>query len=82
MFIIYKNENVNSLLAGTFWLKGFEPFKFIDGKESLKRFREMEGKVDMVIIGGSKACDRNLMLIVNIKRNNNNNGISKNKNKP
>jgi DNA-binding response OmpR family regulator len=28
----------------------------------------MEGKVDAVIIGGSIACDRNLMLIVNIKK--------------
>jgi heptaprenylglyceryl phosphate synthase len=28
----------------------------------------MEGKIDVVIIGGSTACDRNLMLIVNIKK--------------
>jgi DNA-binding response OmpR family regulator len=68
VFIIYKNEDVNSLLAGTFWLKGFEPFKFIDGKESLKRFREIDGKVDAVVIDYEIALDNGLMLIVNIKR--------------
>ena len=68
VFIIYKNEDVNSLLAGTFWLKGFEPFKFIDGKESLKRFREIDGKVDAVVIDYEIALDNDLMLIVNIKR--------------
>ena len=68
VFIIYKNEDVNSLLAGTFWLKGFEPFKFIDGKESLKRFREIDGKVDAVVIDHEIALDNDLMLIVNIKR--------------
>jgi DNA-binding NarL/FixJ family response regulator len=68
VFIIYKNEDVSSLLAGTFWLKGFEPFKFIDGKESLKRFGEMEGKVDAVVIDHEIALDNSLMLIANIKR--------------
>jgi DNA-binding response OmpR family regulator len=68
VFIIYKNEDVNTLLAGIFWLKGFEPFKFLDGKESLKRFRERDGKVDAVIIDDEIACDNDLMLIVNIKR--------------
>jgi DNA-binding response OmpR family regulator len=68
VFIIDKNEDVNSLLAGTFWLKGFEPFKFIDGKESLKRFREMEGKVDAVVLSHEIVLDNDLMLIVNIKR--------------
>jgi DNA-binding response OmpR family regulator len=68
VFIIYKNEDVNTLLAGIFWLKGFEPFKFIDGNECLKRFREIDGKVDAVIIDNEIAFDNDLMLIVNIKR--------------
>ena len=49
VFIIHKKDDVNSLLAGTFWLKGFEPFKFSDGKECLKRFRELDGKIDAVV---------------------------------
>jgi DNA-binding response OmpR family regulator len=68
VFIIYKNEDVNTLLAGIFWLKGFEPFKFIDGNESLKRFREIDGKVDAVVTSYEIALDNDLMLIVNIKR--------------
>ena len=68
VFIIYKNEDVNSLLAGIFWLKGLDPFKFIDGNECLKRFRERDGKVDAVIIDDEIAYDSDLMLILNIKR--------------
>ena len=68
VFIINKNEDVNVLLAGTFWLKGFEPFKFTDGTESLKRFRELDGKVDAVVLNHEIAVDNDLMLIVNIKR--------------
>jgi DNA-binding response OmpR family regulator len=68
VFIIYKNEDVNSLLAGTLWLKGFEPFKFSDGKECLKRFIELDGKVDALVISQEIALDNDLSLIVNIKR--------------
>ena len=68
MFIINKNEDVNSLLAGTFWLKGFETFKFTDSTESLKRFRELDGKVDAVVLNYEIALDSDLMLIVNFKR--------------
>jgi response regulator RpfG family c-di-GMP phosphodiesterase len=68
VFIINKNEDVNTLLAGTFWLKGFEPFKFTDGTESLKRFRELDGKVDAVVLNHEIALDNDIMLIVNFKR--------------
>lgn len=68
VYIIYKNEDVTSLLAGIFWLKGLEPFKFVDGKECLKRFREIDGKVNAVVIDQEIASDNDLMLIVNIKR--------------
>jgi response regulator RpfG family c-di-GMP phosphodiesterase len=68
VFIINKNEDFNTLLAGTFWLKGFEPFKFTDGTESLKRFRELDGKVDAAVLNHEIALDNDLMLIVNMKR--------------
>ncbi len=68
VFIIHKNNDINSLLAGTFWLKGFQPFKFTEGKEGLKRFREWDGKVDAVVISQEIALDNDIMLIVNIKR--------------
>jgi DNA-binding NtrC family response regulator len=62
------NDDINTVLAGTFWLKGFEPFKFTNGKECLKRFREMDGNVDVIVINQEIALDNDLMLIVNIKR--------------
>ena len=68
VFIVHNNEDVNTLLAGTFWLKGFESCKFTDGKECLKRFREIEGNVDALVINQEIALDNDLMLIVNMKR--------------
>jgi DNA-binding NtrC family response regulator len=68
VFIIHKKDDVNSLLAGTFWLKGFEPFKFSDGKECLKRFRELDGKIDAVVTSHEIAFDNDLKLIVTMKR--------------
>jgi DNA-binding response OmpR family regulator len=72
VFIVQENEDANLLLTGILWLKGCEPFKFTNGKECLEKLNEMEGKVDVVIIGGNIASDRNLMLIINIKKINNN----------
>ena len=69
VFIVDIYEVATSVLAGTFWLKGFEPFKFTDGKECLKRFRELDGKVDAVVIVDEQTpLDNDLMLIFNIKR--------------
>ena len=72
VFIVQENEDANIVLNGILWLKGLDPFKFTNGKECLEKLNEMEGKVDVVIIGGNIASDRNLMLIVNIKKINNN----------
>jgi DNA-binding response OmpR family regulator len=72
VFIVQENEDANLVLTGILWLKGCESFKFTKGKECLEKLNEMEGKVDVVIIGGDIAFDRNLMLIVNIKKINNN----------
>jgi DNA-binding response OmpR family regulator len=69
VFIVHNNEDVNTLLAGTFWLKGFQSAKFTDGKECLKRVREIDGNVDALVINLETALDNNdLMLIVNMKR--------------
>ncbi|HJT84409.1 MAG TPA: hypothetical protein VJ697_07990 [Nitrososphaeraceae archaeon] len=68
VFILYKNQDVNTLLAGTFWLKGLESFKFIDGKECLKKFREMDRNVDALVLSHEIALDNDLRLIDIIKR--------------
>ena len=72
VFILYKNQDVNTLLAGTFWLKGLESFKFIDDKECLKKFREMDGNVDVLVLSHEIALDNDLRLIDIIKRINSN----------
>ena len=52
----------------SFWLKGFQSYKFTDGKECSKRFREIDGNVDALVISQETALDNDLMLIVNMKR--------------
>jgi DNA-binding response OmpR family regulator len=68
VFIINKNDDVNSLLSGIFWLKGFEPFKFTNGKDALNKFRELDGKVDAAVLNHEIALDTDIMLITNMKR--------------
>jgi FixJ family two-component response regulator len=46
VFIVHNNEDVNTLLTDTFWMKGFQPVNFTDGKECLKRVRDIDGNVD------------------------------------
>ena len=75
VFIVHNNEDISALLAGIFWLKGFESSKFTDGKECLKRFREIDGHVDALVINQEIASDNDLMLIVNVKRINPNTKI-------
>jgi DNA-binding NtrC family response regulator len=68
IFIVQEDDNINAILAGIFWLKGFKPFKFTDGTECLKRFREMYGNIDSVVTSNKIALDNDLMLVANIKR--------------
>ena len=75
VFIVHNNKDISALLAGIFWLKGFESSKFTDGKECLKRFREIDGHVDALVINQEIASDNDLMLIVNVKRINPNTKI-------
>jgi len=75
VFIVHTNEDIITVLAGTFWLKGLKSSKFTDGKECLKRFREIDGNVDALVINQEIALDNDLMLIVNIKRINPNTKI-------
>ena len=49
-------------------VKRSEAFKFTRTEECIKKIKEVEGKVEVVILGGNIAADRNLMFIVNIKK--------------
>jgi DNA-binding NtrC family response regulator len=72
VFIVQEDEDANLVLNGLLWLKGFESHKFINGKDCLEKISQLEGKVDVVIMGGNIASDRNVTLIINIKKINNN----------
>jgi DNA-binding NtrC family response regulator len=68
IFIVQDDDDANTVLSGILWLKGAEPFKFKRTEECIKKIKEVEGKAEVVIIGGNIAADRNLMFIVNIKK--------------
>jgi len=68
IFIIQENPDANTVLNGILWLKGCEPHKFTEGYEALNEIKKFDGKVDAVVISGKIAADRNLMLVVNIKK--------------
>jgi DNA-binding NtrC family response regulator len=72
VFIVQEDENANLVLNGLLWLKGCESHKFTNGKDCLEKMSQLEGKVDVVIMGGNIASDRNLTLIISIKKINNN----------
>jgi len=64
-FIVQEDDNINAILAGIFWLKGFKPFKFTDGIECLKDL-EMQGKIDSVVTSNKIPLYNDLMLVANI----------------
>jgi len=72
VFIVQEHEDANLILNGLFWLKGCESQTFTNGKDCLEQMSQLEGKVDVVIMGGNIASDRNLTLIINIKKINSN----------
>ncbi len=59
------------MLNGLFWLKGCESYSFTNGEDCLEKMSQLEGKVDAIMMGGNFASDRNLTLIINIKKINN-----------
>ena len=68
IFIVQDDNDANTVLSGILWLKGADAFKFTRTEECIKKIKEVEGKVEVVILGGNIAADRNLMFIVNIKK--------------
>ena len=68
IFIVQDDDDANTVLSGILWLKGAEAFKVTRTEECIKKIKEVEGKVEVVILGGNIAADRNLMFIVNIKK--------------
>jgi DNA-binding NtrC family response regulator len=68
IFIFQDDNDANTVLSGILWLKGDEPFKFTRTEKCIKKINEVEGKVEVLILGGNIGADRNLIFIVNIKK--------------
>jgi len=75
VFVVTNNADVNNLIAGILWLKGTDPYKFSNAQDCIQKFKEMNGKVDVVLAGAEIASDRQSMLIVNVKKINPNTKI-------
>lgn len=68
IILVEENVDVLNLLTGHFYLARYNVHKTISAKECLDKIKELEGKVDVVLISGDIAAERGSMLIVNIKK--------------
>jgi DNA-binding response OmpR family regulator len=68
LIIADDDKDVNSLLAATFVLKGYEVYKTFSADECLSKLNELGGKVDVMTLNGKFASDRGVMVIVKAKR--------------
>ncbi len=62
------HEDSAAMLAGVLWMKGCEVYKAKTASECLAQIKELDSKVDVVIVSAEIALDRNAMIIVSIKR--------------
>ena len=68
ILIANENKDVNTIVAATFVLKGYEAYKTYSADECISKLEEFEGKVDVLLVDGAIAADRGAMVIVNAKR--------------
>ena len=66
--IANENKDVNTLVAATLILKGYEAYKTHSADECISKLEEFEGKVDVLFVDGAIAANRGAMVIVNAKR--------------
>ena len=62
------NMDVNTLIAATLILKGYEVYKTYSADECLSKLEEFEGKVNVLLLNGKIAAERGTMVIVKAKR--------------
>jgi DNA-binding response OmpR family regulator len=72
VMIVMEDNDANTNLAGLLWLKGYEVHKAGTAEECLSKINELGNqKVHVVIMSQQAALDGRAMLIVNVKRSNN-----------
>ena len=62
------NMDVNTLIAATLILKGYEVYKTYSADECLSKLEEFEGKVNVLLLNGKIAAERGTRVIVEAKR--------------
>ena len=62
------NRDVNTLIAATLILKGYEVYKTYSADECLSKLEEFEGKVNVLLLNGKIAAERGTRVIVEAKR--------------
>ena len=67
ILLVTDDNDINTVLSGTFALNGFKCFKCTTAEEALKILDEHVDKVDSMLIDGKIAADRGAMIIVKSK---------------
>ena len=68
IILVEDDIDVSNVLAGHFTLAKFKVIKTNSAQACLDTLKEMDYKVDVVLVNGSIAADRGPMLIVNIRK--------------
>lgn len=67
VIVLDDDEDIGLAIRAVLRLDGFEVWRTTSVEECLSRLEELRGKVDVIIINGSIASDRNAAIIVKIK---------------
>jgi DNA-binding NtrC family response regulator len=65
-----ENEDSLSTMAGTLWLKGCKVYKTKSATDCLEQIKNLDSRVDVVVASSQISLDRDIMLIMNLKKMN------------
>jgi DNA-binding NtrC family response regulator len=68
IMIVENNTDASSVMAGTLYLKGCQVYKTEDAESCLKTLSNLNGKVDVVVISQETAGNKDMKLIMGIKK--------------
>lgn len=62
------DEDVRNGISLVLKLDGYKVWKTKSAEECLEKVKELEGRINLVVLNGTIASDRNVSLIINLKR--------------
>jgi DNA-binding response OmpR family regulator len=66
------DAELNSFMRNHFKLDGYQTHQALSAKECIDKLAELGDRIDAIIVNGTIASDRSVMLIVNVRRMNKN----------